>query len=107
VSGNEIPTRVRAFIRERDQYRCVRCAGGAYLEIHHRQRRGIGADPHAYCNLLLLDMVCHKWAHAHPEEARELGFIVSMYEDFPEEIPVSSFMGKIRLACDGGIDWVY
>jgi hypothetical protein len=84
----------------------VRCGGTAYLEIHHRRRRGVGEDPHAACNMLLLDLVCHKWAHAHPEDARAGGFIVSMYEDYPQDIPVSSFMGKIRLGCDGGIDMV-
>lgn len=106
MSGNEIPTHARTVCRERDQGRCVRCAGGAYTELHHRRRRGVGEDPHAYCNLITLCVVCHKWAHAHPEEARAGGFIVSMYDDFPQDVVVVSFMGKIRLACDGGIDWV-
>jgi hypothetical protein len=105
VSG-PIPTKARQVVRARDMDRCVRCGGTAYLEMHHRRRRGIGADPHAPCNMLLLDLVCHKFVHAHPEEARAGGFIVSMYDDFPEDIPVVSFMGKIRLSCDGGIDWI-
>lgn len=32
-------------------------------------------------NLLILHRKCHQWAHAHPRQARELGWIVSRWAD--------------------------
>lgn len=106
--ATQIPTRARQVVGERDQRRCVRCAGGAFPQLHHRRRRNVhrGDDEHAYCNLLTLCHVCHGWVHQHPAEARVGGFIVSAHEDDLASIPVRSFMGMITLACDGGIDWV-
>jgi hypothetical protein len=46
---------------------------------HHRQPRRIGGD--RLSNLVLLHDRCHKTVHAHPEEARERGFIVSIHAD--------------------------
>lgn len=104
--SNPIPKRARAVIKERDGGHCLRCGAGGGIEVHHRRRRGIGEDPHAYCNLMSLCATCHPWVHAHPELARAAGFIVSMHVDYVCDVRVNSFMGPILLAGDGGLDWV-
>ena len=83
----------------RDRWRCVRC--GKYLDagsIHHRRMRshkwpGLNLPS----NLLTLCgsgvSGCHGWAHAHPAQAREDGFLVSAYDDHPETIPVHTWKG--------------
>ena len=55
------------------------------FERHHRQkgdRKNWDAT-----NILYLTPEDHKWAEAHPDEARELGWSVSRYED-PAEVPI-------------------
>lgn len=55
------------------------------LEKHHRQlRRGGDERP---VNILLMEAEIHKWAQEHPAEAKDLGWIVSQYDD-PAEISV-------------------
>lgn len=105
MSGNLIPTRARAVVRERDGGHCLRCGAGGGIEVHHRRRRGVGEDPHQYPNLISLCAVCHPWVHAHPEDARAGGFIVSMHVDDVAGVRVTSFMGCLMLATDGGLDW--
>lgn len=55
------------------------------MERHHR-RKGDRADWRPV-NIIYLTPEDHAWAEAHPEEARELGWSVSRYED-PEDVPV-------------------
>ncbi len=55
------------------------------MEKHHRQLRRSGDDRPV--NILLMGHLVHKWAQEHPEQARELGWIVSQYDD-PAEISV-------------------
>lgn len=108
TNANAIPTRARAIVKERDQGHCMRCGAAGAHEVHHRRRRGTGDDPHEVCNLVTLcgPGGCHDWVHAHPELARRQGFIISMFDDEPFRITLKSFMGSVRLSCDGGIDWV-
>jgi hypothetical protein len=53
---------------------------------HHRQLRRGGDDSPS--NLLYVSAVLHEWIQTHPAEARELGWIVSQYED-PSEVVVT------------------
>lgn len=104
-----IPTRARQTVKERDLGHCLRCGAAGARELHHRRRRGVGEDPHLVCNLLTLcgPGGCHDWVHAHPEEARRLGYIITSYDDTePFRVVLASFMGPILLSCDGGLDWV-
>ena len=55
------------------------------FHTHHRQLRRSG-DERAI-NKLYIGTELHDWIHAHPEEARKLGWIVSQYED-PEDVVV-------------------
>lgn len=97
--GSAIPMSVRKFVTDRDRL-CVRC-GGAPSDIHHRQRRREGG--HALCNVVRLCRTCHSWAHAHPEEARKTGFIVSLYEDDVTSVPIKAFWGWGAIHPDGSI----
>ena len=68
--------------------RCARCGQPLTdrVERHHRQRREVGGD--RYANLLALHPSCHAWAHAHPEEARANGWIVSAHAPDPATVAV-------------------
>lgn len=104
-TGNPIPTRVRVTVRERDGGHCLRCGAAGAHELHHRRRRGVGDDPHDVANLVTLCFLDHRWAHAHPDDARAGGFIVSMHDDDVAAIVLASYMGPITLEADGGIRW--
>jgi hypothetical protein len=56
-------------------------------ERHHRQRREVGGD--RLSNLLLLHPNCHALVHAHPEESRDKGWIVSAFARDPAIVPVA------------------
>ncbi len=106
VSGNAIPTRVRAVVRERDGGHCLRCGAGGGLEQHHRRRRGVrDGYQHAFENVISLCGECHRWVHAHPQQAREGGFIVSAHVERVHEVALASFMGRVVLDDAGGIRW--
>lgn len=68
--------------------RCERCGNplGDNLERHHRQRREVGGD--RLSNLIALHSRCHQHVHAHPEEARSNGWIVSSSAPDPAEVSV-------------------
>lgn len=99
---NEIPDEQRLAVRRRERFLCLRCRGRG-SDWHHRRRRGV-ADEHTHCtcNGVLLCRKCHSWAHNHPLEAREQGWIVSVFEPSPRRVPVDSFRGVIYLTCSGG-----
>jgi len=65
--------------------------------VHHRMRRRDGG--HDMWNLVLLDRACHSWVHAHPEESREQGFIISAYMDVNEAraVPLVNWKGTARV----------
>lgn len=75
---SSIPQNVRKAVHERDKW-CQRCGKASDLSIHHRQGRRC-PDPHRLSNVILLcgDGVrgCHGWAHAHPSDAYDSGFMV-------------------------------
>ena len=72
----------------REMNRCACC--GAMLrgrvERHHRQRRAIGGD--RLSNLICLLPEHHAAVHAHPEDSREKGLIVSSYAEDPAAAPL-------------------
>jgi hypothetical protein len=69
---------------------------------HHRQRRAVGGD--RLGNLLLLHDACHVRIHAHPEESRQAGWIVSSYELDPTAVPVAYQRARqVYLGDDGGL----
>lgn len=53
------------------------------VDLHHRREMGMGG---AYTNpsnvIPVCRNPCHEWIHSHPQEARELGFLV--FEGDPE-----------------------
>ena len=55
------------------------------FHTHHRQLRRSGDERPV--NKLYIGTELHTWIHAHPAEARKLGWIVSQYED-PEDVVV-------------------
>jgi hypothetical protein len=67
---------------------------------HHRQRRAIGGD--RLSNLVALHTECHTYVHAHPEEARERGAIVSSYAEDPAAVPLLLPDGRAVLLTDEG-----
>lgn len=69
-------------------FRCERCGDplGNELERHHRQRREQGGDRLA--NIVALHTRCHAYVHAHPEEAKAAGLIVSSHHPDPAEVPI-------------------
>lgn len=99
-----IPSRTRELISRRDGTQCFRCGCGGAHELHHRRRRRDGG--HHLSNLIRLCTTCHQWVHAHPDEARAGGWIVSAYVANPAVIPVRHYTGdQVMLDDTGGIHW--
>lgn len=78
-------------VRVRDGWKCTRCGApsseGAW---HHRRSKSVrDSMTHASCNGVWLCHDDHRWVHAHPFEARALGFIVSRFKS-PLETPIKS-----------------
>ena len=91
-------------IRERDGWRCARCAYSGNLHIHHRFARSGGKNETA-ANRVTLCARCHSWAHRNPVKAREEGWIVRAEKD-PAEVHVRHWMwpaGPIFLLGDGSV----
>lgn len=102
AKGNPIPTAARQALQVRDRGQCVRC-GARAREVHHRRRRREGG--HELANLVSLCGKDHRWCHAHPSEARSLGFIVSAYDDDVADAPIRAYYGWVRLTSEGGVQW--
>ena len=92
------PTRrVCDLVDRRDQYSCVRCGRSVYEVLsfsrHHRRMR---SHPwpglHEASNLILLcgsgATECHGWVHEHPREAYANGWLVSGFNDHPDQVPI-------------------
>jgi hypothetical protein len=89
----------------RQARRCLRC-GTPGSDWHHRRGRSVkDAHQHCPCNGVLLCKSCHDWAHAHPFDARRVGFIVSRSEPEPGRAPVRTYHGVIVLDCVGGFEY--
>lgn len=93
-----IPKQNRQVVHDRDQV-CFRCGIGNATDVHHRLRRREGG--HGLENLILLCRACHAWVHAHPEEARDAGLIVSVAAQ-PEKIPARRWDGAWVLLDERG-----
>ena len=80
-------------VRTRDGDRCAKCGRvvahlvrGIAWSIHHRRPRGSGGTTLAWvnlpANLLILcgsgTTGCHGWVESHRDEARHLGFLVTL-----------------------------
>ena len=81
--------KVRADVLMRARGRCQLqipgvCTGRAE-HTHHRQRRK--ADNHTHANLAAICDRCHDYAHGHPTEAYEMGWLVRSTDD-PAKVPV-------------------
>lgn len=57
---------------------------------------------HCPCTGVWLCPTCHAWAHAHPEQARDTGFILSKFIDSPGEHPFRTPVGWKLPDCTGG-----
>uniref|UniRef100_UPI003F498A4D HNH endonuclease n=1 Tax=Streptomyces sp. CA-136453 TaxID=3240050 RepID=UPI003F498A4D len=71
---------VRAQVFARDNHRCVRCASGRDLTIHHRVNRGMGSSREEWINrpqnLLTACRTCNGWFEDHPRESYSEGWKV-------------------------------
>ena len=76
----------REIVRKRANGRCEVC-GGRGSEYSHRQRRSIQANRWDPANALLACRSCHARMHNSPQEARTVGWHVSIYEE-PAQVPV-------------------
>lgn len=100
--ANEIPTRSRLIVKERDGEQCYRC-GSSGAEWSHRRPRAVkgGHFQHCPCNGLWMCRTCHAFCHANPAEARTFGWFVSSSEDAPYTVPAKAYYGWHLLDCDG------
>jgi hypothetical protein len=57
---------------------------------------------HSLENCILLCRTCHAWAHGHPKDAREKGFIVGFAGDVAVS-PIHGWRGWMILNTDGTI----
>lgn len=94
-AGNPIPRKVRVAVRERSAGRCELratsdCTGVA-TDQHHRKRRRDGG--HGLANVVDACRPCHTHAHAHPRQARDMGWIVSAFEVDPAMVPIRRIGG--------------
>jgi hypothetical protein len=88
-----------ALVRARDGDRCARDGDARELQVHHRVPRGQGGRDYAE-NLVTLCVLCHRWAHAHPHEAREGGWLLRSMDN-PGIIPVKHFSWPLGLVLLG------
>ncbi len=99
-------------VDRRDGERCVRC-GATYnwagFSRHHRHLRSHPFPGlHLPSNLILLcgsgsNEGCHLWVHTHQREAMDNGWLVSGFNDHPEQVPVMVYgKGLVLLDNMGG-----
>lgn len=91
-------------VRERDDWRCARCAGWGPLSTQHRVARGMGGSRLEAINLPsnLLTLCgsgttgCHGWVEHHPRWAQAHGWSVPRWQD-PAEVAVWTWRGWVWL----------
>ena len=105
---SQIPTASRAKVKQRAHGRCERCGVPAPNgEWHHRRSRSVHDEhQHCPCNGAWLCSTCHRWAHAHPVEARNTGFIVSRHIDDPGIVIAHTPWGARWNTCTGGVQYL-
>jgi len=99
-------------VRERDSWRCARCAGWGPLSTQHRRARGMGGSRlegiNTPDNLITLcgtgTTQCHGWVEAHPAWARAHGWSVSFYGQPPAQVPVWTWAGWVLLLAGGDLE---
>jgi len=96
-----IPPESRTVVFEREHGLCARCFMPGAEWHHRRSRRVRGVHRHCACNGVLLCRACHRWAHAHPSDAGETGWVVSMHEEHPAAVPQRRPDGWWITLCDG------
>jgi hypothetical protein len=77
---------------------CERHGFAQAADAHHRLAVSQGG-PDAVANLTALCRACHDWAHAHPREAAEGGWVVPPGTDF-RGVPLSLWNGAVVLLDD-------
>lgn len=98
---------VRLVIYARSLGRCEACGKSlniANMEGHHRRSQGVkGPHRHCPCNALALCSSCHHDdVHEQPEEARELGRILSKLSTTPPAEESVDIQGRrLFLTCGG------
>jgi len=106
----DAPAETVRLVRERDDWRCARCAGWGPLSTQHRVARGMGGTRWLGINLPsnLLTLCgsgttgCHGWVESHPEWAQAHGWSVSVHgRDQVHLIHVWTWRGWVRLNPDG------
>ena len=105
------PSTVR-LVRERDGWRCARCAGWGPLSTQHRRARGMGGSrldsTNDASNLLTLcgdgTQLCHGWVERHPLWAKRHGWSVSHYGVVPARVPVWTWRGWVLLVTGGDLE---
>lgn len=100
---SEIPSRNRRIVLERSDGQCSRC-GMPGAEMHHRQRRREAG--HAVGILVWLCSKCHRWAHAHPVDAKAVGYIIAPWVEDASAEPIKTFAGWAIFDNEGGITYV-
>jgi len=102
--GNRIPDKNRDLVRVRDHHRCARCfAPAPHGHLHHRRSRLVRDEhQHCPCTLVLLCGTCHTWVHAHPVEARDTGYMISKFEQHPQNVTMTTPLGRRETDCRGG-----
>ena len=102
--GNQIPESARTAVKQRQRFRCARCGVPTpHGEVHHRRSRLVrDQHQHCPCNLVYFCGTCHRWAHAHPFEAKAHGWIMSKFITEPSTIPSLSVRGETYYSCTGG-----
>lgn len=104
MKATPIPERSRTLVRVRERFRCARCLVPAPAgHWHHRRPRGV-RDGHTHCTCVgvWLCSTCHAWAHAHPNEARDVGLILYRSISEPWTMPFLTPTGWVLPDCDGG-----
>lgn len=102
-------------VRDRDQWRCARCAGWGPLSTQHRVARLMGGTSwdgiNQPANLLTLcgsgTTLCHGWVESHPTWAAHHGWTVPRYgllQPEPATTPVWTWRGWVLLLSSGDLE---
>lgn len=104
MRATPIPARSREVVKSRERFRCARCQVPAPTgHWHHRRLRSVrDAHTHCACVGVWLCATCHAWAHAHPSDAREAGYLMSRFVNEPWTVPFKTPLGWRLPDCQGG-----
>lgn len=96
----------RQTVLARAGWRCERCLSLPIDHVHHRRPKGSGGTSlewvDAPANLVALCRQCHEWAHAHPREARESGWLISKWGGMADSVPLTDLSGVTVWLTDDG-----